>query len=260
MNTVIWINDRKSDMECIVRGSFPTLWESGIVSKVVLLGDAVYKDMHNFDSKIFSSLISDVLAMYSKHCSSLNSIYNQQKLSDMNKFYENENPKDVFVLEPSNNKIKKIMDNWKKKNFKQEIQQAKTDEEKSKFIGSSIGDLFSEKEDQTDIIPANSEYLYMLDIVLLEKDYEKLVSEQPSYVLSMALHYYITRILQARCFLYSQHTYHSVLQNNWVTQYRKLDDTTSPDLNIIPRTQFYAGSLNIDRLKLIIKQFNEERK
>ncbi len=98
MNTIIWINDRKNDMENIVRGSFPILWANEVLGKTVFLGDAVYHDMDKFDSDAFSWLISDVLAMSIKSRFASENTGFKQELQKVHKYYEDEKPKDDIVL------------------------------------------------------------------------------------------------------------------------------------------------------------------
>ncbi len=258
MNTIIWINDRKNDMENIVRGAFPKLWASGILGKAVFLGNAVYHDMNNFDQEAFSSLISDVLAMNIKSRYAEENEDFKSALQKMNTYYENENPKDVFVLAQSEEKIAGIIDNWEKIISNQNKNDESSGETRENAV-KCVKDLFCESgKSDNDLIPANKEYVYMLDVVLLAQEHERLISGQHDLVLSMALYYYITNTLKAKCFLYSMHTYLSSLQKNWIDFYRKLDDKAPSNLKIIPRTQFYAGSLNIDELNFIIGQFSKE--
>lgn len=259
MNTIIWINDRKNDMENIVRGSFPIFWAKGVLGKAVFLGDAVYHDMDRFNPEAFSQIISGVLAMNLKSRYALENADFKKALEGMNTYYEAENPKDVFVLAPSDKKIADIISKWRdiisKRNQHDEI-----DGELCEKVVQCVRGFFHNDERASDnIIPANKEYVYMLDVVLLEQDYKSLIDGKPDFVLSMALYYYITKELKAKCFLYSMHTYLSSLQNNWKSLYKKLDDNAPKDLEIIPRTQFFAGSLNIDKLNYIIGQYSKEK-
>ncbi len=258
MNTIIWINDRKNDMENIVRGSFPIFWANGVLGKTVFLGDAVYHDMDKFDSEAFSCLISDVLAMSIKGRFASENMDFKNALQKMNKYYEDEKPKDVFVLAPSEKKTEDIIDKWKNIIYKQNRPDVSDDETGENAV-QCVGDFFSKDEKSNDnIIPANKEYVYLLDVILLDQEDNSLISGQQDFVLSMALYYYITKKLNAKCFLYSMHTFNSSLQKNWINLYKKLDNDAPNDLNIIPRTQFFAGSLNIDKLNFIIGQFPKE--
>lgn len=259
MNTIIWINDRKNDMENIVRGSFPVFWANGLLGKTVFLGDAIYQDMDNFNREAFSWLISDVLAMNLKSRYASENTDFKKALEKMNTYYETENPKDVFVLAPSDPKIVDIISKWRDIISKQN-QRGEIDDETCEKAVQCVSEFFDNNEESSDnIIPAKEEYVYMLDVVLLEQEYKSLIDGQPDFVLSMALYYYITKKLNAKCFLYSMHTYLSSLQNNWINLYKKLDDGAPKDLKIIPRTQFYTGSLNIDELNFIIGQFPKEK-
>lgn len=259
MNTIIWINDRKNDMENIVRGAFPMLWANKIIGKTVFLGNAVYHDMDNFDPEAFSWLVSDVLAMNIKSRYASENAGFKRALQEMNTYYEEEKPKDVFVLAPSDEKTASILGKWKNIISKQS-RHDESDDETCKNAVQCVGEFFCENEKSSDnIIPAKSEYLYMLDVVLLDQEYKSLIDGQQDFVLSMALYYYITKKLNAKCFLYSMHTYLSSLQNNWINLYKKLDDDAPNNLEIIPRTQFFSGSLNIDKLNFIIGQFPKEK-
>lgn len=259
MNTIIWINDRKNDMENIVRGSFPVFWANGILGKAVFLGNAVYHDMQDFDPEIFSELISDVLAMNIKRSRANENADLRQALEKMNTYYEEKKPKDVFVLALSDPKINAIISEWEGIISKQK-QPGEFDDEMLKKAVQCIGKFFENNEESDDkIIPSNKEYVYMLDVVLLEQDYKSLIDDQPNFVLSMALYYYITKELKAKCFLYSMHTYLYSLQNNWMSLYKKWDANAPEDLKIIHRTNFFAGSLNYDKLNSIIGQFPKEK-
>ncbi len=255
MNTIIWINDRKNDMENIVRGTFPKLWASGILGKAVFLGNAVYHDMDDFDPEAFSLLISDVLTMNIKSRYASENPDFKKALQEMNTYYEKNTPKDVFVLAPSNKTAEGIINKWKEIIYKKDIY----DKDNNKMCEAAVkcvGGFFCDNDESGDnVIPANSEYVYMLDVVLLDQEYNSLIAKEPGFVLSMALYYYITKELHAKCFLYSMHTYLSSLQNNWINLYRKLDDKAPKDLEIFSRTQFFAGSLNMDKLNFIIGQF-----
>lgn len=255
MNTIIWINDRKNDMENIVRGAFPMLWANKIIGKTVFLGNAVYHDMGNFDSKAFSWLISDVLAMNIKSRRALENEDFRNALKEMNSYYENENPKDVFVLGTPDTKIVDLLDE-----LSEQIIDDESHDRTCANVVKCVEGFFNEDETSADnIIPAKSEYIYMLDVVLLDQEYKSLIDGKQKFVLSMALYYYITKKLNAKCFLYSMHTYLSSLQNNWINLYKKLDGDAPKNLEIIPRTQFFAGSLNIDKLNFIIEQFPKEK-
>lgn len=253
MNTIIWINDRKNDMENIVRGSFPTLWSEEIFSKAVFLGDAVYHDMDKFDSEAFSSLVSDVLAMNLKSRYASEHPDYKMALQKMNAYYEKEMPKDVFVLATSDEQIADIISKWEKIDYE-------NDDKAREDTVQCVSELFCEDEKSSNkIIPKNSKYVYMLDVVLLDKEEKSLIGGQHQIVLSMALYYYITKKLKAKCFLYSKHTYLSFLQNNWIELYNELYNDAPENLKIIPRAQFFAGSLNIDELNFIINQFPKEK-
>ena len=235
------------------------LWANEIFGKAVFLGNAVYQDMDNFNSEVFSCLISDVLAMNLKSRHASENANFKQALQKMNKYYETENPKDVFVLAPSDEDTAKIIDRWKGIISEQNQHNGIDDKMREEAV-QCVSDFFCENEEShNNIIPAKKEYVYMMDVVLLDQEHKSLIDGQQNLVLSMALYYYITKKLNAKCFLYSMHTYLSSLQNNWIRLYKMLDDDAPKDLKIIPRTQFYTGSLNMDELNFIIGQFPKEK-
>lgn len=257
MKTIVWINDKKSDMENIVRGAFPILWEHQVIGKTVFLGDAAFQDMEQFDVDFFKELIKDVLAMKIKShftsCAS-NSEQIKNSLTQMLNYYESDNDDYVYVLAKSKKYLASVISEWNNV-----VSEYNKNNASIKKIDQCVGKLFASKDNQAEItVPQNEKYLYMLDVVLLKDEDKNLIDGKTKLVLSMALYYYITKKLNAKCFLYSTHTYNSTLQTNWKELYANLDNKAD-DIVIIPNTQFFPGSTNKNTLESIIKDIPDHK-
>lgn len=243
MNTIIWIDDRDDDMEQIARGAFCELWQHGIFNKTVFLGDYI-KEVSAEDCEAYSYTINDILYDLCRDKGVLaNEVEedNGELKTLFNAYQSNYSVTDMATcINDKRNleykeQIKSMINSWKKIDSTTKIQNKESIKSNPDY---NVEHFFA-------LIDNPSQFVYALDVVLLEGDEGKLNcdAEDRLPVLSMELYHYITKELKCKCLLYSRYTYLNRLSDNWRELYSILYDVND-NLHILSREELYEGSVN----------------
>lgn len=234
---VIWIDDDEGEMKTIIRNIFPKLWDKGISSEIYIMGSyapSVHNYEHNEDSiKNVNRAVYDTFIDYLISSNLINQEDDiRGKLS-------------LLGLDDIND------------NFLNEVHVASNKNDLISPTGGSLNEIA--QETANNIIHAIStdnnpgETVIMLDLVLLEHDYEKLQkhydsNEEVDHVLSMELYKELLNLFSDSpnyppVMLYSTFVIPNDVINNWIKGYSDIDEQHS-DIVIYNRKGIPANKDN----------------
>ena len=265
---LIWIDDSADDMEPLLYGIIPKLWENNIVSKTVFLGDAT-RIPSDVTLKIYEQKIYNVFNNFLKSINENTTILSSDEsnyIKELQEKYFSKYTHGDFAMQVSDDSTNEIAA-WKNLNTDEKnafIEKYKSDNDyKNKYTVESILNVI----DNT-LLPKKSadenksyEVVYALDLVLLEKDEEKMncISDQAIPIISMELYNYITKTLNKKCIIYTKYTFLNRVQNNWKNLYSKIyNDSEICRVEIKSREGLQFGSLNKHTIDCFKSMFERE--